>query len=156
MSIRIIFYSLSLLAMCSCRSKDIVLPAEELPSGMVHFQNENTLGAVLDKAKAKDQLVFVDFYTDWCIGCKLMDQDVFSDKPMADFLNDNFVSYKINAEKENGPDLAQLYQIQVYPTLLFLDDRGRVVVRKDGTAYFTELKNLGLEALAIKESGSTP
>jgi thiol:disulfide interchange protein len=147
------FLLLGLLVFASCKSKDIILPADDLPAGMVHFENENTLGAVLDKAKADNKLVFVDFYTDWCIGCKLMDQDVFTDKPMADFLNENFVSFKINAEEGVGPDLAELYQIQAFPTLLFLDERGRVLVRKDGTAYFTELRKMGNEALAFKDMG---
>ncbi len=114
----------------------------------VNFTPSDNLTAVLDMAAGKDKLVFVDFYTTWCLPCKLMDEDVFSDKGIGELMNDNFINYKIDAEKGNGPNLALLYQVNVFPTLLFLDEKGRVLVRKEGAAYQTELRSLAEEAMA--------
>ncbi len=114
----------------------------------VEFINSNTLTAVLDRAESKDKVVFVDFYTTWCMPCKLMDEEVFTDNTTAAYLNKNFLNYKVNAEKGNGPNLATVYNVSVYPTLLFLDERGRVLERKEGAAFYTELKEMGDRAIA--------
>jgi len=138
-----------LILMSACKTKDIA-KLDEIPAGVVYFEQTDLLGNVLDKAAEQDKLVFIDFYADWCMPCKLMDEDVFTDKPIADFMNENFINYKIDAEKGHGPDLAQLYQIQAYPTLLFMDSKGKVLVRKIGAAYHTELRKLANEALSLK------
>ena len=109
---------------------------------------------VLEIAKTENKLVFVDFYTTWCLPCNLMDEDVFTDKELSKFLNDNFINYKVDAEKGNGANLSVLYQIIAYPTLLFLDAEGNVLTRKIGAAYQTEMSQLAEEAIAkSKDSG---
>jgi len=118
----------------------------------VDFVSSDNLMSVLEMAESKDKLVFVDFYTTWCLPCKMMDEDVFPDQGIAELFNDNFVSYKVNAEKGNGPNLALLYQVAAYPTLLFLDGKGNVLVRKEGAAYHSELRNLAEEAMSNMDS----
>ncbi len=124
--------------------KPIPEPEPE-PTG-VQFTDSDKLMDVLEIAKASNKLVFVDFYTTWCLPCKLMDEDVFSDEEFAIYMNDNFINFKVNAEKGNGANLALLYQIAAYPTLLFLDEEGNILVQKIGAAYQTELRKMGEEA----------
>jgi len=112
----------------------------------VDFMHTDKLTIALERAKAEDKMVFIDFYTSWCLPCKLMDEDVFTDKAFGDFMNQHFVSVKINAEQGNGPNLAALYGVKAYPTLLFVDLNGRVISRKEGAAYQTELRRMGNEA----------
>jgi len=119
------------------------------PQYAVRFDFDSKLGSALDKARNEGKLVFVDIYTDWCAPCKMMDKDVFTHKEIGEYLNENFVSLKINAEQGNGPNIASLYQVHSYPTLLFLDVDGRVLTRKNGAAYHTELKRLGDTAMAL-------
>lgn len=135
-----------------CTTKKVVESSKE--AGYVEWQTASSLSPVLDVATKRDQLVFVDVYTDWCLPCKLMDQDVFGDKPTGEYLSDNFTCYKVNAEKENGPDLTFLFEVKVYPTLLWLDHKGRVVLRKEGAAYHAELKRLSEEAIQTYKSGT--
>ena len=112
----------------------------------VDFVHTDKLGEALDQAEAQGKLVFIDFYTSWCLPCKLMDEDVFTDPAFGAFMNERFVSIKIDAEAGNGPNLAALYGVQAYPTLLFVDADGRVKARKEGAAYQTELRQLAREA----------
>ena len=114
----------------------------------IQFTQSETLSDILDQATAENKLVFVDFYTSWCLPCKLMDQDVFPDRRLGEFMNENFVSYKVNAEQGNGVNLATLYNIEGYPTLLFLDASGNVLERKLGAAYQREMYSLGEAALS--------
>ena len=114
----------------------------------VDFMHTDILSEAIDRAAAEEKLVFIDFYATWCLPCKLMDEDVFTDREFGRYMNENFVSLKINAEQGNGVNLASLYEIQAYPTLLFVDTRGRVVSKKQGAAYQRELRELGDAALA--------
>lgn len=115
---------------------------------LVNFEQTTSFESVLQKSKAQHKPVFVDFYTTWCMPCKLMDEEVFSKKISADYLNKYFICYKVDAERGKGPDLAAIYEVNAYPTTLFLDDKGVVLVRKEGATMHTELTKLGNEAIA--------
>ncbi len=119
----------------------------------VQFTKSDKLMPILADAKEQNKLVFVDFYTTWCLPCKLMDEDVFTDEDLANYMNKNFINYKVDAEEVNGANLALLYQVVAFPTLLFLDSEGTVLVRKVGAAYQTELKAMGDQALSEAAMG---
>lgn len=114
----------------------------------VHFSDSETLSALLDQAELENKLVFVDFYTTWCLPCRLMDEEVFPDQRVGDFMNENFINYKVNAEKDNGVNLAFVYEVSAYPTLLFLDAKGRVIEKKIGAAFHEELLTMAERALS--------
>ena len=150
--LRKIFFGLSLiLFIAACSSRKTVIAPKPEPTG-VQFMQSDKLMPVLEVAKTENKLVFVDFYTTWCLPCKLMDEDVFTDKELSKFLNANFINYKVDAEKGNGANLSVLYQIIAYPTLLFLDAEGNVLTRKIGAAYQTELRQLAEEAIATSKN----
>ena len=84
----------------SCASKKKASrPSTPEPIGF-KFAKNVSLTSAIEQAKKEDKLVFVDVITDWCLPCKLMDEDVFSDKGLADFFNDKFINLKIDAEKK--------------------------------------------------------
>lgn len=98
----------------------------------IDFQKSETLSAILDLAKEKEKLVFVDFHADWCTMCRAMEAEVFTDPALAKYINENFINYKVNSEKGSGPNLVFLYKIRALPSLLFLDTRGRVLFSTEG------------------------
>ena len=56
-----------------------------------------------DKMKnLKDKKVLVDLYTSWCGWCKVMDKKTFTDQAVIDYLNENFVLVKFNAEQRES------------------------------------------------------
>jgi thiol:disulfide interchange protein len=114
---------------------------------LVNWVKTEKLSEVVDQAIIENKLVFLNIVTDWCVPCKMMDQDVFTHKVTSDYLNKNFVNYKVNAEKANGPDLKYLYQVTHIPTLIFLDHKGRILVKHEGAAYHSKLKALADEAI---------
>ncbi|MFK8007924.1 MAG: thioredoxin family protein [Saprospiraceae bacterium] len=113
----------------------------------VNFVKSATLSNVIDIAEKEGKLVFIDFYATWCAPCKMMDKDVFPDKNIAKFFNKNFISYKVDGEKGNGQNLAALYDVKAYPTLVWVDTKGRVMARTEGGTYHTELMELAESAL---------
>ncbi len=143
----ILILAIALLSLGSCKSKKGTTGSTVVKTG-VQFSSNQTLTAVLEQATAENKLVFVDFYTTWCMPCRLMDEDVFPDRRLGEFMNENFISYKVNAEKDNGVNLATLYGVQGFPTLLFLDQKGNILERKLGAAYQREMYAMGEAAMA--------
>jgi len=107
-------------------------------SGNVEAQNREvefehtSWKKVLKKAKRQDKLIFVDCYTSWCGPCKMMAKDVFTQDQVADFFNSNFVNFKIDMEKGEGPELKPGWKINAYPTFLVINAKGEVIHRVVG------------------------
>lgn len=79
-------------------------------------------------AKESGKLIFVDCYTLWCGPCKTMARTAFKDERVAEIYNEQFINLKVEMEKDaDGPEMARLYKVQAYPTLLILDSKGKVV-----------------------------
>src|SRR5690606_40768831 len=80
----------------------------------IQFQ-KNTFGEMLEKAKKENKLIFIDAMAVWCGPCKLMDKNVFSQKPVGDYFNANFINGKFDMEKGEGLELAARYGVRSYP-----------------------------------------
>ncbi len=131
-------------------SRTAAEPVPPPPPTGVAFTPSVRLMPLLEQAGQEGKLVFIDFYADWCLPCKLMDEDVFLHEETATLMNDHFINYKVDGEKGHGTNLVALFEVKVYPTLLFMDEKGRILLRKEGAAYPTELQSLAREAMAIK------
>ncbi len=118
-------------------------------STLVNFIETDSIYRVFDLAQKENKLTLLEFYTDWCLPCQIMDETVYQNKIVSRFLNENFVNYKINAEKLNGPTLGFLYQVKQYPTFLFLNSKGRIIKRHNGSLNQTELMLISEEAMRL-------
>ena len=139
--IRFIMIVVGLAIILGCSTKKNVM-LEKDPDN-VHFYRTNNLGNILDHAESEDKLVYVDIYTDWCLPCKIMNESVYSDKETMDYLNENFICYKVNGEKVNGPDLVALFEVKNYPGILFLNQRGGIIEKSLGGLTKSELRAMG-------------
>lgn len=86
---------------------------------------------VIKQAQAQNKPIFIDFYTDWCGPCKYMEKEVFVDPEVGAFMNEHFISLRVDAEKEEL-DLVAKHQVQAYPTLAFLNKAGALVFKQEG------------------------
>ncbi|MBC9795435.1 thioredoxin family protein [Sinomicrobium weinanense] len=92
----------------------------------IHF-TEGSFEDILARGKQEEKLIFIDCYTSWCAPCKWMEKNVFVKKSVYDFYNESFINYKIDMEKGEGPELARRYQVNSFPTYLFLNGDGELV-----------------------------
>lgn len=88
---------------------------------------------IVEKAKEENKLIFIDFYTQWCGPCLNMAEEVFILPTVYTFYNNNFINAKIDAEAGEGIKLAKKYQINSYPTYLFIDPNSQEAVHKSGS-----------------------
>lgn len=103
---------------------------------------------ILAKAEKEDKLVFVDAYTVWCGPCKKMANEIFPQKEVGAFYNEKFINVQIDMEKGEGLSIAEKYNVNVYPTLLFIASDGSLVHRSAGykdSPDFIELGNTALD-----------
>lgn len=122
------------IAVSSPWRKDVQTPGSEIRFYKTELSNR------LDSARSTERPVFIDFYTDWCGPCKMLDRDVFKDGRVAGYFNETFFNLKINAEKGEGIALAKQFGISAYPTLIFLDGHGMERKRITGFVSATKLR----------------
>lgn len=82
---------------------------------------------ILTRAREEKKLIFVDVYATWCGPCKMLDQQVFTDKKVAATYNAFFINYKLDAERGEGVALARQYGVRAYPTALFINGDGQLI-----------------------------
>ncbi|MGY3052600.1 thioredoxin 1 [Pedobacter sp. UYEF25] len=116
------------------------------PKEVIFIENSWKLAA--EKAVLEQKLVFVDAYAVWCGPCKQLKSTTFKDPNVADFFNKNFVNVTIDMEKGEGITLADKWQIDSYPTLMFLDASGKLVLSSIGYLNPRDLMEFGKQALA--------
>lgn len=104
--------------------------------------------SILNKAKVQKKLIYVDIYTTWCTPCKQMDAEVFSNANVGKIFNENFINYKIDGEKGEGKDLVEYFELDSYPTSLFIDGEWNIVQKLEG---FRPVERLLESAEKMKE-----
>jgi thiol-disulfide isomerase/thioredoxin len=75
----------------------------------------------IEKAKSENKLVFIDCFTYWCGPCKMLQNSIFPLEKVGTFYNTNFICFKVDCEKEAGPDICMRYNVIAYPTMHFID-----------------------------------
>ena len=98
-----------------------------------------TIEEAFAASQKKPKKIFIDVYTDWCGWCKVMDRNTFTNPVIADYMNENYYSVKLNAEGKDDITLgartyktvgnvhelaATLLKGQMsYPTVVFLNEK---------------------------------
>lgn len=93
-------------------------------------------------ASQKKKPVIIDFYADWCMWCKVMEQKTFSNAEVQRKLARNYVSIRIDMEKNesisyNGKtytpqQFSSMVGVEGLPTIIFMDRNGKFVTRIPG------------------------
>lgn len=101
----------------------------------------------LDSAKAlatkTGKLIFIDVHTSWCGPCKAMAKGPFQEEEVGTIYNAKFINLKIDAEKDaDGAFVSRAYAVQAYPTLLFVNGKGKLVKKVIGYQYGEDLIRL--------------
>lgn len=98
-----------------------------LPSGFASSDSINWYtydeGIVLRKIEKKK--IFLHFWAEWCKYCAKMAKVTFKDPKVITYLNKNFISIKIDIEKEHK--IASNYNIIGLPVTWFISENGEEI-----------------------------
>lgn len=94
----------------------------------INFNNRSWAEA-REKSVKEHKLIFIDCYTSWCAPCRWMEKNVFIQPAVAKYYNENFINLKVDMEKGEGVEMRKKYNVQSFPTYLFVNDQGEIVHR---------------------------
>lgn len=140
----IIITILTLFFVLNCSKK---ADESELDGEMIYFESMGkTFEEIIADVNNSGKFGFLYFTTDWCDWCKVLRKDVFKNPEVKDFVEANFISFIIDAEKNTGPDHKARYLIRGYPTVAIIDNKGEVIDKIIGIyepePYLEKLKNI--------------
>lgn len=158
-TIYIIFSSIFLV--CSCSTNTVTgssssvenrvevrkSAADEKSSTLVQFETSGKMSPAMTKARDSGKMIFLDFYSDKCPPCKLMDEEVFSDEEIAGLLNQNFINVKVDGTDQDGANLGSMFGVRAFPTLVFTNASGKVLVQKEGGVSASHFRSLIQDAM---------
>lgn len=147
-----------LLGLCIAPSAFATLVSEE---GTVPYYT--TLAEAQVEAAKTKRAVAIDFITDWCIWCKVMDTTLYKEQAGLDFYSKEAVLCKLDAEKADSL-LAKKYGVVAYPTVVYCKADGTEYDRVIGYAPTGEYLTMARDYIAgkgtldalLKENTKTP
>lgn len=93
-------------------------------------------------AKETPKNVFIDLTAKWCGWCKVMDKKTFSDKAVAQYINEYYYAVKVDFDSEerfnfqgeqfNAKEFAEKYNVTGLPTILFASADFKTVLPVEG------------------------
>jgi len=110
-----------------------------------------TLEEAVTLQKKVPKKIMMDAYTNWCGPCKMLDRNTFQNNDVSDYVNEHYYAVKFNAEgnetvnfngqefsnpnynpalanrRNSAHELSRYFQIQAYPTIVFLDEKGTLI-----------------------------
>ena len=93
--------------------------------------SEDSFETILEKARAENKYVLIDFYTTWCGPCKKMDKETYTAIGVQEFLSE-MIAVKIDCEKGEGIEVGKKFRVHVWPSIALLRPDGEEIDRAVG------------------------
>lgn len=93
-------------------------------------------------AQKENKVLLVDFYTDWCHWCKVMDKETYGDQGIAKYASEKIIMAKVNAETNqkfkfkdgmySGRELSMMFGVRGFPSTVFISPQGELITSISG------------------------
>ncbi|MCJ7615274.1 MAG: thioredoxin fold domain-containing protein [Desulfobacterales bacterium] len=84
----------------------------------------------IELSKIEGVKIFLYFYADWCTYCKKMEKETFNDDSVVSYLNDNFISIKVNSDRDTKTALD--FGVRGLPSSWFIEKNGERISNLPG------------------------
>lgn len=96
------------------------------------FRDINFSDAKYDAA-AESKHILLYFYSEWCEPCTWMEKNCLSKPAVQSMLDKNFIPLKVDLDELEGFEMRRKYEIRIMPTIIILDENGKVMHRAEET-----------------------
>ena len=79
-------------------------------------------GEARDISKSTNKMQIIYFATQWCAYCRKMEKDTFGDEGVISFMNENFISSRVDITKEK--EIAGHFGVRAVPVTWFVTPEG--------------------------------
>ena len=112
------------------------------------------------KAATEGKPYFVQFASEGCVPCKLMNESAFSDDRIITYTDANYMAFEASDEVPEGLDIRQQYDVQNNPTTIFFNSQGEELGRVVGSIatslFYEKLKEYDKPENRIKVPSTEP
>lgn len=114
----------------------------------IQWSESERLMPVLEQAQAAHKPVFVVFHATWCAPCKVMEEEIFTQPGVYQFLNEHFINFQTDYDGDAGKTIASIFEVAQLPTVLFVLPSGVAHRRYTGMISPVTLRQYGEQTLA--------
>lgn len=126
-------------------------PSTQAHANFTRVETPEEIRALLVKARQQGRPAMLDFYADWCISCKVMERNVFTDPTVVNALKSHHL-LQIDMTDNTPAQQAFLEELGLFgpPAILFYDSNGRersgarVLGEMDRDQFLDHLNSLGV------------
>ncbi|MDR6786457.1 thioredoxin-related protein [Pedobacter africanus] len=105
----------------------------------IRFEQRLSWQQIKDQAKEQNKYIFIDVFATWCVPCKAMDQEIYPSEKLGAYMNDKFISVKIQADSTNidtefvkswyldARKIIAESNLKGYPSYLFFSPEGKLL-----------------------------
>jgi hypothetical protein len=117
----------------------------------INFLQGKNFQQVLEIANTQKKLIFINCYLDWSNPCILFNRNVLPDKELGEYFNSNFINLKVDLDNDaDKVYIANKYNIHAYPTLLWIDSDGKMLLKSEGNISSSSLLELAKKIINQK------
>lgn len=109
-------------------------------SETVNFKHD--LNEAKRQAGREGKLYIVEFMTERCYPCKMMDEITFAEPQVVNYIQQNYIPVKVNVESFDGFVWKEKYDIDVLPTIMVFNSQGEVVAKYEESIGSSRMFNI--------------
>ena len=94
---------------------------------------KGSIASVKTKAKEEGKLYILDFYAKWCLPCKFMEENTYSDSRVLEYFKNSYIPVKVDIDDFDGYALKEQFNVTVLPTIMIFDAKGVLLERYEET-----------------------
>ncbi|HMQ47697.1 MAG TPA: SPOR domain-containing protein [Saprospiraceae bacterium] len=93
---------------------------------------EGGISDIRQKATEEGKLYFVHFSAKWCMPCRWMEENTFTDEAFSQYVADNWLALKLDIDDPDNAAWMRQYDVTLLPTLLIFSTRGQMLFKQEG------------------------